>query len=30
VGITTIFEQAGFKEAARRSEHHPVMRRYLN
>jgi GNAT superfamily N-acetyltransferase len=30
VGITTIFEKAGFTEAARRSEHHPVMRKYLN
>ncbi len=29
VGITTIFEQAGFSEAARRSEHHPVMRRIV-
>jgi GNAT superfamily N-acetyltransferase len=26
VGITTEFEKAGFYEAARRSEHHPVMR----
>jgi hypothetical protein len=29
VGITSVFEKAGFKEAARRSEHHPVMRKYL-
>lgn len=27
VGITTVFQKAGFVEAARRSEHHPVMRR---
>jgi hypothetical protein len=30
VGITPVFEQAGFTEAARRSEHHPVMRKILN
>ncbi len=29
VGITTVFEQAGFSEAARRSEHHPVMRKIV-
>lgn len=29
VGITTVFEQAGFTEAARRSEHHPVMRKII-
>ena len=29
VGITPVFEQAGFTEAARRSEHHPVMRKMV-
>lgn len=29
-GITTEFEKAGFYEAARRSEHHPVMRKNLD
>ncbi len=29
VGITPIFIKAGFKEAARRSEHHPVMRYFI-
>jgi predicted GNAT family acetyltransferase len=29
VGITPIFENAGFVEAVRRSEHHPVMRKFL-
>lgn len=28
-GITPVFEKAGFFEAARRSEHHPVMRKVL-
>jgi GNAT superfamily N-acetyltransferase len=28
-GITPVFENAGFVEAARRSEHHPVMRKVL-
>ena len=26
VGVTSVFHEAGFVEAARRSEHHPVMR----
>jgi len=29
VGITPVFRKAGFMEAARRSEHHPVMRKVL-
>lgn len=29
VGLTPVFIQAGFKEVARRSEHHPVMRYFL-
>lgn len=28
-GITPVFEKAGFLEAARRSQHHPVMRKFL-